>query len=197
MESRCDDDGVQFEDRFSYACSNTEQSLEGELDTEVLWRPFSALEPVLDSLQLQAIDEIADKVERQRLRGLGVIISPSEYTGTLGKELSAKMVRTWRKKSRAIQAESGEQIEVPAWMRRSSMVAREVAFLEQKDDTHSPSSCAAVTKVLPALALSDGFVKDGILATADISDAYLQVPALYCQAWRCFFRDIEVSSRTT
>ena len=153
-----------------------EMNVSSELDTECLWKPFSVLEPVLDQLELQAIDEVADKVEIQRLQSMGVIINPSDYTGTLGKELSAKMVRTWRKKTRMIQSESGENVEVPAWMRRSRMVAREFAFLEQRDDIYSPSSCAAVTKVLPALALSNGFVKDGILGTADISDAYLQVP---------------------
>ena len=147
-----------------------------ELDTECLWKPFSALEPVLDQMELQTIDEVADKVEIQRLQSMGVIINPSNYSGTLGKELSAKMVRTWRKKTRVIQNESGEKVEIPAWMRRSRMVAREFAFLEQRDDIYSPSSCSAVTKVLPALALSNGFVKDGILGTADISDAYLQVP---------------------
>ena len=153
-----------------------EMNVSSELDTECLWKPFSVLEPVLDQLELQAIDEVADKVEIQRLQSMGVIINPSDYTGTLGKELSAKMVRTWRKKTRMIQSESGENVEVLAWMRRSRMVAREFAFLEQRDDIYSPSSCAAVTKVLPALALSNGFVKDGILGTADISDAYLQVP---------------------
>ena len=127
-------------------------------------------------MELQAIDEVADKVEIQRLQSMGVIINPSNYSGTLGKELSAKMVRTWRKKTKVIQNESGEKVEIPALMRRSRMVAREFAFLEQRDDIYSPSSCSAVTKVLPALALSNGFVKDGILGTADISDAYLQVP---------------------
>ena len=89
-----------------------------------MWKPFSVLEPVLDQLELQAIDEVADKVEIQRLQSMGVIINPSDYTGTLGKQLSAKMVRTWRKKTRMIQSESGENVEVPAWMRRSRMVAR-------------------------------------------------------------------------
>ena len=147
-----------------------------ELDMECLWKPSSPLEPVVDSVELQSIDEVADQVEIQRLQSMGVIISPEKYTGSLGKELSAKMVRTWRKKTRTVQNELGETMEVPAWMRRSRMVAREFAFLEQRDDIYSPSSCSAVTKVLPALAFSDGFVKDGILGTADISDAYLQVP---------------------
>ena len=101
-----------------------EMNVSRELDTECLWKPFSVLEPVLDQLELQAIDEVADKVEIQRLQSMGVIINPSDYTGTLGKELSAKMVRTWRKKTRMIQSESGENVEVPAWMRRSRMVAR-------------------------------------------------------------------------
>ena len=163
------DDGEHFNSSFNFEPSS-------ELDLECLWKPSTALEPVVDPIELQAIDEVADKVEIQRLQSMGVIINPGEYNGSLGKELSAKMVRTWRKKTRPVQNELGQTVEVPAWMRRSRMVAREFAFLEQRDDIYSPSSCSEVTKVLPALALSDGFVKDGILGTADISDAYLQVP---------------------
>ena len=36
---------------------------------------------MLDQLELQAIDEVADKVEIQRLQSMGVIINPSDYTG--------------------------------------------------------------------------------------------------------------------
>ena len=148
--------------------NGSELEVPNGLDMECVWKPSSPLEPVVDSVELQPIDEV--------LQSMGVIISPEKYTGSLGKELSAKMVRTWRKKTHAVQNELGETVEVPAWMRRSRMVAREFAFLEQRDDIYSPSSCSAVTKVLPALALSDGFVRDGVLGTADISDAYLQVP---------------------
>ena len=36
---------------------------------------------------------------------------------------------------------------------------------------YSPASSSAVVKLLPCMALSDGFVKDGVLATL-----FLQVP---------------------
>ena len=66
---------------------------------------------------------------------------PDSYDGSLGKELSAKMVRTWRKKQKTVEDANGATHEEPAWLRRSRLVAREFAFLEQRDDVYSPSSC--------------------------------------------------------
>ena len=62
------------------------------------------------------------------------------------------------------------------WMRRSRLVGRDFNFLEYREDVYSPASSSSVVKLLPCLALSDGFVKDGVIATLDVSDAFLQVP---------------------
>ena len=66
--------------------------------------------------------------------------------------------------------------EGPAWMRRSRSVAREFNWLESREDTFSPATSSAVVKLLPALAMSDGFIPNAVLGTLDISDAFLQVP---------------------
>ena len=44
-----------------------------ELTENDLWQPYSALEPTLDSLQLESIDEYADSIEIERLLGMKVI----------------------------------------------------------------------------------------------------------------------------
>ena len=44
-----------------------------------------------------------------------------------------------------------------------------------RDDVYSPSSNSASVKLLPALALSDGFNSSCVLGTLDIGDAFLQV----------------------
>ena len=44
-----------------------------ELTEDDLWQPYSALEPTLDSLQLESIDEYADSIEIERLLGMKVI----------------------------------------------------------------------------------------------------------------------------
>ena len=49
-------------------------------------------------------------------------------------------------------------------------------FLEYREDVYSRASSSSVVKLLPCMALSDAFVKDGVIATLDVSDAFLQVP---------------------
>ena len=62
-----------------------------EFHTECLWKPLTVLEPIEDPIELQAIDEVADKVETPRPQSVGVIVHPGDYTVSLGKEPSAKM----------------------------------------------------------------------------------------------------------
>ena len=67
-----------------------------------------------------------DKVEIIRLTSMQVLTTPEQYTGECGKPLSAKFVRTWRKKTRKECDSAGNLVrEGPAWMRRSRLVARE------------------------------------------------------------------------
>ena len=49
--------------------------------------------------------------------------------------------------------------EVPGWLRRLRLVAREYNWLDVRDDVYSPSSNSAIVKLLPALALTDGFIR--------------------------------------
>lgn len=86
------------------------------------------------------------------------------------------MIRTWRKKTKTETDEHGVATSQLMWMRRSRLVGRDFNFLEYREDVYSPASSASVVKLLPSLALSDGFVKEGVIATLDVSDAFLQVP---------------------
>ena len=79
------------------------------------------------------------------------------------------MVRRWRKKVKS-------EAEGTMWMRRSRLVGRDFNLLEYREEVYSPASSSSVVKLLPCMALSDGFVTDGVLATLDVVDAVLQVP---------------------
>ena len=157
--------------------ANLEPENEPSQMDAILWQPISELEPTLDDETLRMIDDYADHVEIQRLTKMTVLCSKEEYSGTLGKPLSAKMVRAWRRKVQDIKDDSGKTVEKrPGWYRRSRLVAREFNWLQHRDDIYSPASSTAVTKIFPALAMSDGFVVDGVLGSLDIQDAFLQVP---------------------
>ena len=81
--------------------------------------------------------------------------------------MTTKMVRSWREKS----TPSGEQI----WLRRSRYVAREFAWLSEREDLFSPASSSIAHRILPMLVLQH---PDWVLATIDISDAFLTVDQL-------------------
>ena len=85
----------------------------------------------------------------------------------LGGDLTARFVRTWRKKNKG-----GEEW----WYRRSRLVAREFNKLCVRDDLYSPASNHIVERLVPALCLSNAFSNKHVLGALDISDAYLQVP---------------------
>ena len=59
---------------------------------------------------------------------------------------------------------------------RSRLVAREFNWLDVREDVYSPSSSSSIVKLLPALAVSDGFCKSAVLGTLEVADAFLQVP---------------------
>ena len=139
------------------------------MGAEAVWRPYSEMQPELDADELHLVDVEADKIEIQRLLSMGVITTTDQYVGELDVPLSAKMVRTWRKKMKS-------EAQGTMWMRRSRLVGRDFNFLVYREDVYSPASSSAVVQLLPCMALSDGFVEDGVLATLDVADAFLQVP---------------------
>ena len=146
------------------------------MDDSELWQPFSELEPELEQSQLARIDELADQIEINRLLEMGVITNRDCYNGQLGSQLTAKFVRTWRKKiHKQKDASNTESSETYGWLRRSRLVAREYNWMDVRDDVYSPSSSCSIVKILPALALSNGFIPNAILGTLDIGDAFLQV----------------------
>ena len=169
MEAACDETcGIWDDDNKNFECEMTEDDL---------WQPQCSLEPMLDGETLQRIDDYADSVEINRLLGMKVIQWHSNYNGVLGTQLSAKFVRSWRKKVRKIFDENGKLVaENPGWLRRSRLVAREFNWLDVRVDVYSPSSSSSIVKLLPALAMSDGFCKSAVLGTLDVADAFLQVP---------------------
>ena len=138
-------------------------------DEERLWWPFSPEEPVLDSALLVELDAIADQLEVTRLQEMNVLVKEDDLSSDveLGGDLTARFVRTWRKKRKGND---------DFWYRRSRLVAREFNKLRVRDDLYSPASNHIVERLVPALCLSNTFSKAHVLGALDISDAYLQVP---------------------
>eukprot|EP00435_Cladocopium_sp_Y103_P074570 s107_g49.t1 len=102
---------------------DNDRSAGKEMTKDDLWQPQSALEPVLDSVKLQQIDDYADAVEIERLLGMNVVQWRSNYSGLLGTQLSAKFVRAWRKKTRKQYDADGKLLsESPGWLRSASNV---------------------------------------------------------------------------
>ena len=130
--------------------------------------PFSFHEPKLSDAELQVLDDIADRVEIQRLVDMQVLIPMSESSSSdvVPKQLSTRFVRTWREKV---------VDDKPVWLRRSRLVAREYAWLSERTDLFSPASNALGGRLLQTLFLrmrSEGH----ILGAVDIGDAFLTVP---------------------
>ena len=80
-----------------------------------------------------------------------------------------------KKTRKTTDAEGNVTSETQGWLRRSRLVAREYNWLDVRDDVYSPSSNSAIVKLLPALALTNGFNNNCVLGTLDIGDAFLQV----------------------
>ena len=121
------------------------------VDEHLLWYPISPDEPLVDDETLQHLDSIADAIEISRLKGMHVLEHEDETvdTASLGSNLTAKFVRTWRKKSK-----DGAEM----WLRRSRLVAKEFNRLEIRDDLFSPASNHVVEKLIPALSVSVCFL---------------------------------------
>ena len=82
-------------------------------------------EPSLTAAELASLDELAEDVEIQRLKGLGVLLSPSHLDGVPPsdvKRLSTRTVHDWREKTHK---------RVNIWLRRARYVAREYNWMSQ------------------------------------------------------------------
>ena len=130
------------------------------------------------------IDQLADKIEIQRLCNMGVLMPEAEYGAKVESRLTTRFVYDWRLKDY-----SGPNNNEPTrkrWLRRSRCVAREYAFLEHREDTFAPASSTHVLNILPVLWLqkaADFEASKGtdsgcewLLATLDVKDAFLMVP---------------------
>ena len=134
-----------------------------------MWFPYSVDEPAVYGETLQHLDRIADEVEIARLKDMHVLEhkEAQQDLQQLGSDLTARFVRTWRRK----EGDGKEQ-----WLRRSRLVAREFNRMELRDALFSPAPNHVVERLLPALAVSQVFKDTLVLGSLDIGDAYLQVP---------------------
>ena len=120
------------------------------------------------------IDELADEVEEQRLRKMGVLEAmDSEKAGF--KKLTTRFVRDWRVKPRQDLPGAPKQ-----FLRRSRLVAREYA-VDRRDDVHSPATGGQTLRLLPIIYLMKKLEeKDGgeeyWLGSMDVKDAFLHIP---------------------
>ena len=136
-------------------------------ELQMIWYPMSENDPNLDEDTLKQIDNVADKIEVQRLVSMGVLAKPSTFGSVEAAPSTAKYVRTWRKKTK-----DG----VAMLMRRSRLVAREFNFMEQRTDCFAPSSSSIIHRLLPGMAMSGCMPDTWVLGSLDVTDAYLMVP---------------------
>ena len=126
----------------------------------------------------QWVDDLADKVEIQRLCNMQVLVAAKDFSGEVTGRLTTKFVRDWRLK------DFGEGSNVcKKWMRRSRFVAREFANTRRLD-TFSPATGAHTSNILPLKYLwmknmAAGLRADGdysvVMGALDVRDAFLQV----------------------
>ena len=147
---------------------------DSELLPELCLPRTSEIEPSLSGNALAALDELADAVEIDRLKKMSVLLpedaaSGEQYAGQSPTKLTTRMVRTWREKT------VGSE---PVWYRRSRYVAREYSWLSVRHDLFAPASTAVSNRLLPILYMSheQDSSDPWIMASMDISDAYLSVP---------------------
>lgn len=123
-------------------------------------------------------DELADKVEIQRLCQMQVLVPAAEFSGEVTGSLTTKFVRDWRLKDFGEGADMRKR-----WMRRSRFVAREFANTRRLD-TFSLATGAHTANILPfkylwmkgmtsEMKFGDGY--SVIMAALDVRDAFLQV----------------------
>ena len=116
--------------------------------------------PSLSPEELSELDLESDKVEVERLVGMGVLraVKPEEDISKF-EFLTTKVVHDWRKR--------------PSWVRRSRLVAREFrTWSPWSQELFAPASSLAVVHGLMAYAQAKGLE----IVTLDVKDAYLNVP---------------------
>ena len=117
----------------------------------VTWRTFRVSYGYLmkeknhsfDAEHLRQLDELADVIEVERLKRMGVIRDVISKEDMDCKFLSSRMVGSWCKKRK-----DG----VSMYLRRSRLVGREFKWLGDADDQlFSPATSHCATRLLPAL----------------------------------------------
>ena len=146
-----------------------------------LWSDASLDSPPSDPERW--IDELAEKVEVERLLQMGVLQKMEEYEGAITGKLTTKFVFDWRQKLFKPDPAS-KQEPFMRWMRRARYVAREFATTKRLD-TYSPATGTHTANILPVIFLeriaaaataTDSNSYQTTLASLDIKDAFLQVP---------------------
>ena len=130
--------------------------------------PYTAQEPELTTEEMLNLDIIADRIEVERLKDMGVLIPMNEDNIVEMKSLSTRFVRTWRDK-----IYDNKRV----WLRRSRLVAREYSWLSDRSDLFSPASNAISGRLLQLMFLrqrDEGY----ILSAIDVADAFLTVKQL-------------------
>ena len=123
------------------------------------------------------VDDLADKVEINRLLKMGVLVLANEFQGDITGKLTTKFVRDWRLKD----YDDGSGKCNKRWMRCSRSVAREFANTK-RTDTFSPATGAHTSNLLQMkyLAMKQS-AKDmdvsyqPVLGCLDVKDAFLCV----------------------
>ena len=120
------DDEVDMLEGYDNATDDEDYDLESgtcnnsEID-ELIFE-FTPHEPNLSEQELKVLDDVADRVEIQRLRDMQVLLLVSEASepSLVPQNLSARFVRTWREKN------------TDNKLRRSRLVARNCAWLRTR-----------------------------------------------------------------
>ena len=127
--------------------------------------PYTSQEPELAIEEMSRLDIIADRIEVERLKDMGVLISMDDDHIEEMKSLSTRFVRTWRDK-----IYDNNRV----WLRRSRLVAREYSWLADRSDLFSPASNAISGRLLQLMFLRQR--EEGYLLSAiDVADAFLTV----------------------
>ena len=161
---------VEDDEDWGHVDDENVASKSNEDDMKKLMYHYDKEEPQLTDEQMAELAGIADKIEIQRLLGMGVLLDASCLDGTAYKQLSARFVRTRRDKEMII---DGKPTRV--WVRRSRFVAREFAWLsDDKQSMFSPASSSISSRILPVIFLQHKD-DDWILMSCDVQDAFLTV----------------------
>ncbi len=129
---------------------------------ESIMFPFDIREPEASAEELMMLDAFADGIAVERLKAMKVLedLHSSHDTSTM-KTLSTRFVRTWRDKtfdSRRV------------WLPRSRPLAREFAWLCERNDLFSPASNARAGRLLQTMFLRN-LDQGHVLGAVDIADA--------------------------